>query len=249
MRARVELDSQHHVGTIDERIFGGFLEHLGRAVYDGIYDPGNALSDDQGFRLDVLEALRALRMPLVRYPGGNFVSSYDWTDGIGPRDLRPVRPDFAWQSLETNQFGTDEFMAWCAALGTAPMLAVNLGTGGAAGAKALVKYCNFPGGSAWSDRRRANGHAAPYGVKLWCLGNEMDGPWQAGHVPVAVYAHRADQARAMIHWKPRCPTRGRLAATIDEAATQSEATDLGSQVNSSPLRTDLERRSSGGRGQ
>ncbi|HVK05543.1 MAG TPA: alpha-N-arabinofuranosidase [Armatimonadaceae bacterium] len=192
--ATLKLDTDFHVGEIDPRLFSGFLEHLGRAVYEGAYDPESPLSDEDGFRRDVLDALRPLRMPLMRYPGGNFVSAYDWTDGIGPRDQRPVRPDFAWSSIESNQFGTDEFMRWCEKLGTAPMMAVNLGTRGATEAAALVEYCNLPTGTYWADKRAANGHKEPYGVKVWCLGNEMDGPWQAGQVPAEEYARRADQA-------------------------------------------------------
>ena len=194
MNATLFLNTQHHVGEIDPRIFSGFLEHMGRAVYEGVYDPESPLSDVNGFRLDVLNALKKLQMPLMRYPGGNFVSSYDWTDGIGPRDQRPRRPDFAWKSVETNQFGTDEFMVWCKELGTAPMMAVNLGTKGAEEASALLEYCNLPVGTYWADRRAANGSQEPYKVKTWCLGNEMDGPWQAGHVPAEEYARRADQA-------------------------------------------------------
>lgn len=194
MQATLHLDTQHHVGPIDPRIFGGFLEHMGRAVYEGVYDPDSPLSDERGFRRDVLEALRPLAMPVVRYPGGNYVSFADWRDGVGPASERPARPDYAWRSIETNQFGTDEFMAWCGALGTEPMLAVNLGTAGAREAAQLVEYCNLSGGTYWADRRRQHGHAAPYGVKLWCLGNEMDGPWQAGHVPAEEYVRRAQQA-------------------------------------------------------
>jgi alpha-N-arabinofuranosidase len=198
MQASVHLDTHHHRGEIDRRIFSGFLEHLGRAVYEGVYDPGNPLSDERGFRQDVLAILKPLRMPAVRYPGGNFVSCYDWKDGIGRPPQRPVRPDYAWRSRETNQFGTDEFMAWCRAVDTEPMMAVNLGTLGTAAAGELVEYCNLPVGTMWSDRRRANGHAEPYGVKLWCLGNEMDGIWQAGHVPADEYARRAQQAAVMM---------------------------------------------------
>jgi alpha-N-arabinofuranosidase len=194
MEATIYLDSQHHVGVIDRRIFGGFLEHLGRAVYEGVFDPGNPLSDANGFRRDVLEALKPLAMPVMRYPGGNYVSACDWKDGVGPADKRPRRPDYAWQSIESNRFGTNEFMAWCRALGTEPMMAVNLGTAGANEAAQLVEYCNLPGGTLWSDRRKEHGHAEPYGVKLWCLGNEMDGPWQAGHMPAEMYAQRAFQA-------------------------------------------------------
>ena len=197
-QASVHLDTQHHVGAIDRRVFGGFLEHLGRAIYEGVYDPGNPLSDQRGFRRDVLEALRPLDMPVIRYPGGNFVSCYDWKDGVGPREQRPARPDYAWKTIEPNELGTDDFMAWCAELPTAPMLAVNLGTGSTADAAQLVEYCNLRGGSYWSDRRRQHGHPEPYGVPLWCLGNEMDGVWQAGHVPAEVYAQRAGQAGLMM---------------------------------------------------
>lgn len=190
-RARVLLHTDHRVGLIDENIFGGFLEHMGRAVYGGVFDPGNPQADERGFRRDVLETLRPLRLPVVRYPGGNFVSAYDWRDGVGPPDRRPRRPDFAWRSVDTNQFGTDEFMAWSSELGTDPMMAVNLGTGTAQQAAALLEYCNLPAGTEHADQRVTNGHADPYGVRLWCLGNEMDGPWQAGHVPAITYAERA----------------------------------------------------------
>ncbi|HXT35100.1 MAG TPA: alpha-N-arabinofuranosidase, partial [Chloroflexota bacterium] len=198
MKATVHLDTQHHVGPIDRRVFSGFLEHLGRAVYEGVYDPGNPRSDEQGFRQDVLEALRPLGMPTVRYPGGNFVSCYDWKDGIGPLESRAARPDYAWRTIESNQFGTDQFMAWSRQLDTEPMMAVNLGTGNTADAAALLEYCNLPGGTYWADQRKRHGHAEPYGAKLWCLGNEMDGPWQAGHVPAEVYAQRAWQAGQMM---------------------------------------------------
>jgi alpha-N-arabinofuranosidase len=191
MNATLHLDSQHHVGNVDRRIFGGFLEHLGRAVYEGVYDPGNPLSDADGFRRDVIDVLKPLAMPIMRYPGGNFVSAYDWKDGVGLKQNRPKRPDYAWQSIESNQFGTDEFMKWCKQIDTAPMMAVNLGTAGATEAGQLLEYCNMKTGTYWADQRKKNGHADPYGAKLWCLGNEMDGPWQAGHVPAEVYAQRA----------------------------------------------------------
>lgn len=194
MNATVRLDAHRHAGDIDPRIFSGFIEHLGRAIYGGIFDPGNPRSDERGFRTDVIDALKRLRMPLMRYPGGNFVSAYDWRDGVGPAAARPARPDYAWRTIEPNTFGTDEFMAWCAAAGVAPMMAVNLGTLGAAEAAALVEYCNLPQGTRWADQRARNGHPQPYGAAVWCLGNEMDGPWQAGHVPAGEYAMRAQQA-------------------------------------------------------
>jgi alpha-N-arabinofuranosidase len=194
MDARVGLNTEAQVGAVDRRIFGGFLEHLGRAVYGGVYDPGNPLSDEHGFRRDVIDAIRGLRMPVVRYPGGNYVSAYVWKHGVGPKHLRPRRPDYAWQSIETNQFGIGEFMGWCEAVRTRPMLAVNLGTEGAREAGELVEYCNLRGGTTWSDARIANGRREPFGVELWGLGNEVDGPWQAGHVPADVYARKAFQA-------------------------------------------------------
>ena len=196
--ATVHLHTEHHVGPVDDRIFGGFLEHLGRAVYEGIYDPDSPLSDERGFRRDVIAALAPLRMPVVRYPGGNFVSAYDWRHGVGPRAERPRRPDFAWKSIESNQFGTDEFMEWCQEIGTEAMMAVNLGTGTPAEAAALLEYCNLPAGTSNADLRIANGHADPYGIELWCLGNEMDGPWQAGHIPAHTYAERAAVASRLM---------------------------------------------------
>ena len=197
-KAQVDLHTEHRVAAIDERIFSGFLEHMGRAVYQGVFDPGSPLSDQRGFRRDVIDALAPLRMPMVRYPGGNFVSNYDWRNGVGPRDRRPRRPDFAWRSIETNQFGTDEFMSWCQEIGAEPMLAVNLGTAGAKEAAELLEYCNLPVGTSIADARAANGHPEPYRVKMWCLGNEMDAPWQAGHVSAPTYAERASAAGSLM---------------------------------------------------
>ncbi len=198
MKASIRLDLDYTVGEIDSRIFSGFLEHLGRAVYEGIYDPESPLSDANGFRTDVAAALRKLAMPYIRYPGGNFVSNYDWRDGIGPVEDRPVRPEFAWRSIEPNTFGVDEFIRWCRWMDTEPMMAVNLGTLGPRDAAELVEYCNLPGGTFWSDARRENGSRDPHDVKLWCLGNEMDGPWQAGHCSAAEYAVRAQQAARLM---------------------------------------------------
>lgn len=194
-QATLHADPRFAVGPIDRRIYGGFLEHMGRAVYGGAYEPDSPFADADGFRTDVAEVLRRMSMPIVRYPGGNFVSNYDWRDGIGPRDQRPTRPDFAWKSIETNAFGVDEYMRWCRLVEAEPMLAVNLGTGDAKLAAELVEYCNLPRGTYWADRRPVE---QPYGVKVWCLGNEMDGPWQAGHVPAEVYAQRADQASKLM---------------------------------------------------
>jgi len=196
LEAIVHLDTAYNAGPIDPRIFSGFLEHLGRSIYGGVYDPGNALSDEAGLRQDVVQAMSGLGMPYVRYPGGNFVSNYDWRDGVGP-DRKPF-PDFAWRATEPNTFGTDEFMKWCNAVGTEPMLAVNLGTLGPSEAAALVEYCNLNTETQWAQARRANGADSPYGVKMWCLGNEMDGPWQAGHVPADQYALKARNAARLM---------------------------------------------------
>ena len=194
----ITIDPSRRVGAIDRRLFGSFVEHLGRCVYTGIYEPEHATADANGFRGDVLDLVRELGVTTVRYPGGNFVSSYRWEDGVGPREDRPVRLDLAWHSTETNQFGTDEFMRWCAVAGVEPMMAVNIGTRGTAEALDLLEYCNHPGGTRLSDLRRANGAEAPYDVRMWCLGNEMDGPWQVGQMTPDQYGRAAlEMARTM----------------------------------------------------
>jgi alpha-N-arabinofuranosidase len=196
--ASVVVDPDHHRGVVDRRLFGSFVEHMGRCVYTGIYEPDHPTADEEGFRQDVAGLVHELGVTLVRYPGGNFVSGYDWTDGIGPRDQRPRRLDLAWRSIETNQVGTDEFVKWAKGVGVEPMMAVNLGTAGTIQAAALVEYCNLAEGTFWSDRRRANGATKPYEIGLWCLGNEMDGPWQTGHKSAAEYgALAAEAAKAM----------------------------------------------------
>jgi alpha-L-arabinofuranosidase len=196
--ATVVLDPGHHRGDIDRRLFGSFVEHMGRCVYTGIFEPTHPLADAAGFRTDVAALVKELGTGLVRYPGGNFVSGYDWTDGIGPRERRPRRLDLAWRAIETNQVGTDDFLSWAGAMGLEPMLAVNLGTAGVREAAALVEYCNVAGGTAWSDLRRTHGASTPYGVRMWCLGNEMDGPWQIGHKAAEQYAAlAAEAAKAM----------------------------------------------------
>lgn len=196
--AQIFLDTNRVISPISPLVFSGFLEHMGRAVYEGIYDPASPLADERGFRKDVLEVLREINYRSIRYPGGNFLSGYRWTDGVGPREQRPRRRDLAWQSIETNQFGTDEFMQFCQAIGAAPMLGVNLGTGSIQEAADLVEYCNAPVGTQYADMRAANGHPEPYGVKLWCLGNEMDGPWQIGHLDAVAYAKKAREAAKMM---------------------------------------------------
>jgi alpha-N-arabinofuranosidase len=197
---RVLLDRDDAIGTTHRRLFGAFVEHLGRCVYGGIFEPGHPEADEHGFRRDVLQLVRELAPTIVRYPGGNFVSGYNWEDGIGPRERRPRRLDLAWASTETNAFGTDEFIDWCRAAEVEPMLAVNLGTRGPDAARNLVEYCNHPGGTARSDLRRAHGHERPHGVRFWCLGNEMDGPWQMGAKTPAEYGRIAAEAAKLMKW-------------------------------------------------
>lgn len=188
------VDPAFTVAEVDPRLFGAFVEHMGRCVYTGIYEPGHPTADVDGFRGDVADLVRGLDVPIVRYPGGNFVSGYVWQDGIGPKADRPRRLDLAWRSIETNQVGVDEFQTWAAGLGTETMMAVNLGTRGLDDARALVEYCNLPGGTQWSDLRRRHGQAEPYDITVWCLGNEMDGPCQIGHRTAHEYGRLAAEA-------------------------------------------------------
>lgn len=199
-KAELTLCSQYRVGKIDPRVYGSFVEHLGRAVYGGIYEPGHENADKNGFRQDVSGLIKELGVSLVRYPGGNFVSGYNWKDGIGPPDKRPKRLDLAWGTTEPNTFGTDEFIRWCKANAIEPMMAVNLGTGTPREARELVEYCNHPGGTYLSDLRISNGSPAPHNVKLWCLGNEMDGDWQMGHKDAAHYGSVASEAAKLMKW-------------------------------------------------
>ena len=196
----VLLDRDDAIGTTHPRLFGAFVEHLGRCVYGGIFEPGHPDADERGFRRDVLQLVRELAPTIVRYPGGNFVSGYNWEDGVGPRERRPRRLDLAWLSTETNAFGTDEFIDWCRVAGVEPMLAVNLGTRGPDAARNLVEYCNHPGGTAWSELRRSHGREQPHGVRFWCLGNEMDGPWQMGAKTPSEYGRVAAETAKMMKW-------------------------------------------------
>ena len=187
------LDKDFILSRVDDRIFGSFIEHLGRAVYGGIYDPGNPKSDENGFRRDVIEMVKALNVSVVRYPGGNFVSGFNWEDSIGPSEKRPSRLDLAWSTTEPNQFGLHEFCDWSKEVGSEVMYAVNLGTRGPDAARNLVEYANHRGGSYWSDMRRKNGAEEPLDIKLWCLGNEMDGPWQIGQKTAYEYGRIANE--------------------------------------------------------
>lgn len=188
MKAKLTLHSKFTIGPISPRLYGSFIEHMGRAVYNGIYEPDHPAADLYGFREDVKQAVRDLHVPIIRYPGGNFLSGYEWQDGVGPRGERPRKLDPAWQQLEPNEVGTDEFHQWAKDVGSEVMMAVNLGTRGPAEAAKLLEYCNRPQGSAYADMRMQNGHPRPYQDEVWCLGNEMDGIWQIGCRSAADYA-------------------------------------------------------------
>ncbi|MEV5322308.1 alpha-N-arabinofuranosidase [Streptomyces sp. NPDC052687] len=201
--ARLTLDPAFRVGTVDRRLFGSFVEHMGRCVYSGVYEPGHPTADADGFRTDVLDLVRELGVTVVRYPGGNFVSNYRWEDGVGPREDRPRRLDLAWRSVESNAFGLNEFMTWAGKAGVEPMMAVNLGTRGTAEALDLLEYTNYPSGTTLSDLRRSHGAEKPHDVRMWCLGNELDGPWQMGHKTAHEYGRvAAETARAMKRFDP-----------------------------------------------
>ena len=198
--AQILLDSNRTIAEISPLLFGGFAEHMGRCVYEGIYEPKSAHADANGLRTDVLAALRAQKYTTIRYPGGNFLSGYNWLDGVGPKEHRPRRRELAWQSLETNHFGTNEFMGFCRAIDAAPMLGVNMGTGAIQAAGDLVDYCNTPSGTYYADLRARHGYAAPHNVKYWCVGNEMDGPWQMGHLEAHEYGAKAREAAKLMRW-------------------------------------------------
>ncbi|HEY4200140.1 MAG TPA: alpha-N-arabinofuranosidase [Devosiaceae bacterium] len=193
MRATVTAHKDYVISRIDERVYGAFLEHLGRAIYTGIYEPDHPTADKNGMRGDVAKLVKDLNIPMVRYPGGNFVSAYNWEDGIGPKDQRPTRLDLAWHTSDANQVGIHEFADWCDTVNTKMMLAINLGSRGLDQARNFVEYVNGPTGSYWGDLRKKNGRADPWDVKLWCLGNEMDGPWQVGHKTADEYGRLANE--------------------------------------------------------
>ena len=199
-KAKLILDRDFAIGEVDKRLYGSFIEHLGRAVYGGIYEPGHPTADENGFRRDVIDLVKRLQVPIVRYPGGNFVSGFNWEDSIGPVADRPKRLDLAWFTTETNEVGLHEFADWAKKAGTEVMYAVNLGTRGPDAARNVVEYANHPSGSYWSDLRIKNGAKDPFGIKLWCLGNEMDGPWQMGHKTAWEYGRTANEAAKMMKW-------------------------------------------------
>ncbi|MDQ3248651.1 MAG: alpha-N-arabinofuranosidase [Chloroflexota bacterium] len=198
--AKIYINRHRTIGEISPLLFGGFAEHMGRCIYEGIYDPASPHADETGLRRDVLAALREQQYTTIRYPGGNFLSGYNWLDGVGPQAQRPRRRELAWQSIETNQFGTNEFIDFCRLLETQPMLGVNMGTGTIQDAANLVEYCNAPVGTYYADLRASHGYREPHNVKYWCVGNEMDGPWQIGHLDVDEYARKAREAAKMMKW-------------------------------------------------
>ena len=197
---KIYVEKHFEHAKVDDKLFSSFIEHLGRAVYTGIYEPDHPTADEQGFRQDVLELVKELDVKLVRYPGGNFLSGYNWLDGIGPKENRPVRLDLAWQTIEPNEIGIDEFVDWSKKAGTEIMGAVNMGTGMPQDAAFLVEYCNFPGGTYYSDLRKKNGHEEPHNIKTWCIGNEMDGPWQTCHLSAEDYGKKALETAKMMKW-------------------------------------------------
>ncbi len=200
MKSSVSIVKDFTLGEVDKNLFSSFIEHLGRAVYTGIYEPGHPTSDEQGFRKDVIDLVKDLNVSLVRYPGGNFLSGYNWKNGIGEKSSRPVRLDRAWHTIETNEIGIDEFYDWTVKAGTEIMGAVNMGTGSIQDAGDIVEYCNYPSGTYWSDLRIKNGHKNPFGIKTWCIGNEMDGPWQIGHLSAEDYGKKALEAAKIMKW-------------------------------------------------
>ncbi|KAF2730978.1 glycoside hydrolase family 51 protein [Polyplosphaeria fusca] len=187
------VHASHKIADINDNIYGGFTEHMGRCIYGGIYDPNNPLSDENGFRKDVIKAMKEIRVPVVRYPGGNFVATYHWLDGVGPKEQRPKRPELAWLGIESNKFGTDEFLKWCEIVGTEPYFCLNMGTGTLDEALAWVEYCNSDQDTYYANLRRKNGRDKPYNVKYWALGNEIWGPWQVAQDTAPSYAHKAYQ--------------------------------------------------------
>ncbi len=194
--AQIKIDVDRTIGEVDKNLYGNFVEHLGRCVYGGIYEKGSALSDEKGFRTDVMEAAKGLNISLTRYPGGNFVSNYHWLDGVGPE--RIPRMELAWARLESNEFGTNEFVEYAKAIGTEPYFAVNMGTGTIEEARRWVEYCNVKEGSYYAELRKKHGYSEPHNIKYWSLGNEMDGFWQMGHLNAEDYCKKAREAAKLM---------------------------------------------------
>jgi len=200
VKATVRIEPSRVVGAVDPNVYGNFAEHLGRCIYGGIFQPGSPLSDERGFRKDVADAVRRLRVSNLRWPGGNFVSGYLWLDGVGPPEQRPHRHELAWHAIESNQFGTDEFIEYCRLIGAEPYICLNLGTGSIDEAAAWLAYCNCDDPTFYAELRRRNGHAAPYNVRYWGLGNELYGDWQIGHKTAEEYARLAEETAKVLRW-------------------------------------------------
>jgi len=200
MKAKMTVNKVFPIAMVDPRIYGSFVEHMGRCVYTGIYEPGHPTANTEGFREDVKALVRELNVPIIRYPGGNFLSGYNWEDGIGPKADRPKKLDLAWKTVESNEVGLHEFTNWAKSVNAEVNMAVNLGTRDIDAARNIVEYCNHPGGSHWSDMRRKNGAEKPFKIKTWCLGNEMDGPWQIGHKTAEEYGRIAAEAAKVMKW-------------------------------------------------
>ncbi len=198
MKNKLIINKEYVIGEIENELWGSFIEHMGRAIYGGIYEPSNPCANEKGFRKDVMEAVKELGVPLIRYPGGNFLSGYHWRDGIGSN--RPVKLDLAWGQLEPNRVGLHEFCDWAEEVGANVMMSVNLGTGTPKDAAELIEYCNIEGGTQLSDLRRANGRKEPFGIKMWCLGNEMDGEWQICAQTAEEYGRKATETAKMMKW-------------------------------------------------
>ncbi len=201
--SKILVDIRRQIDDIDRNIYGGFLEHLGRCIYGGVYESGSPLSDERGFRKDVMEAIKRLKVPNIRYPGGNFVSGYHWIDGVGPKEKRPKKMELAWHTIESNQFGTDEFMEYCKAVDSEPFMCVNMGSGTMDEARDWLEYCNGNEDTYFANMRRQNGHAEPYNVKYWGLGNEVSGGWQIGAKDANDYATKALEFAKVMKWTDR----------------------------------------------
>ena len=199
-KAKLSFSGREVISQVDRRLPGQFIEVHRDCIYGGIYQPGHPLSDEKGFRKDLIQELKTLGVPTVRIPGGNYCSNYHWKYGVGPREQRPVRLEMAWHGLDTNEVGTDEYLYWTEACGMEPALTTNLGTGTAEEAADWVEYCNVEKGTLYSDLRIKNGHAAPYKVKTWYVGNEMDGSWQIGFLDPKEYGRKARHACDMMRW-------------------------------------------------
>lgn len=238
-KASVTIDKDFVISTIDKRIYGSFVEQLGRAVYGGIYEPDHPEADEQGFRRDVINLVKDLQVPIIRYPGGNMVSAYKWEDGVGPKEERPRRLELAWRTIETNHVGTNEFVNWAAKAGSDIMMAVNLGTRGIDAARHLLEYCNHSGGTYYSDLRIKHGYEKPHDIKTWCLGNEMDGSWQLGGKMAEDYGRLAyETAKAMKQVYPSielvsCGSSGAAMPTFPEweAATLSHTYEFADHIS------------------